>query len=108
MFSAAFILDRLGLINPLMLSVKLFIRKLHLSKLGYDEEFGLGLRSEWLSLCSKSNSSEDLKFSRLAYSEGKIDLIVVCDASKEAYGTAVYVVKDGQSSLIFSKVKSVP
>ena len=108
MSSAASIFDPLGLINPLMLSVKLFIRKLHLSKLGYDEEFGSGLRSEWLSLCLKFNSSEELKFSRFAYSEGKIDLIVFCDASKEAYGTAVYVVKDGHSSLIFSKVKLAP
>ena len=36
------------------------------------------------------------------------DLYLFCDASKAAYGFAAYMVQDGKSHLVFSKVKVVP
>ena len=36
------------------------------------------------------------------------DLYLFCDASKAAYGFAAYMVQDGKSHLIFSKVKVAP
>ena len=108
MSSAASIFDPLGLLNPLFLNTKLFIRKLHQNKLSYDEKLCSDLKCEWEDVCDKFNSSKQLSFPRQTFCDGVLDLVVFCDASKEAYGTAIYAVQNEKSDLIFSKQKLAP
>ena len=67
------------------------------------------LKCEWEDVCDKFNSSKQLSFPRKTFCDGVIlDLVVFCDASKEAYGTAIYAVQNEKSNLIFSKQKLAP
>ena len=58
MSSVALSLDPLGLLNLLLLSTKLFIRKLHQNKLGYAKKLCSDSKYEWEDICDKFNSSK--------------------------------------------------
>ena len=100
--------DPLGIITPITINLKFFIRKLHLGKYSWDETLPNELLSEYKSLGKQVNSCRSLCFPRMAFSSQKIKLSVFCDASKEAYSCAVFAVEKGKSSLVFSKVKLAP
>ena len=80
----ASVFDPLGLLNPLMLQVKLFMRKLHKSEIAWDEPLGSDLASEWRNICNHFNSDSNtspFSFPRKTFNSGNLDLVVFCDAS---------------------------
>lgn len=63
----------------------------------------------WPALSRDLAKLDSLQFPRFVISEvGPADLYIFCDASKGAYGFAVYGVQNGKSHLIFSKAKVAP
>ena len=80
-----------------------------LSKLEWDKPLPTDFKIRCDKFVKDSSFIKDFKFSRQSYSdEEKVTLNVFCDASKEAYGTAIYVTsaKSSKSTLLFAKVKT--
>ena len=107
--SVASVFDPLGMLGPVMLKPKLFIRKLHDLKFDWDEKLQKPLLNEWNGLATSFNELRNLSFTREAYNgEEPLELFIFCDASKEAYGCAIFAIQNDASNLIFSKTKLAP
>ena len=105
------IFDPLGLLSPLMLPVKTFVRKLSQLGLHWDEELSPSLLSEWAKVCADFNGNDtplNYSFPRQAFKSGALDLVVFTDASTTAFGVVIYAVQNGKSFLLFSKSKLAP
>ena len=103
--------DPLGLTLPLLVTGKIILRDMWLSKLDWDEPLPTDFKIRCDKFLKDSSFINDFKFSRQSYSEGEdVTLNVFCDASKEAYGTAIYATSDksSKSNLLFAKVKTSP
>ena len=106
--SVAGFFDPIGIVNPILLPPKLFIRKLHSRKLGWDEPLDDDLQKEWSFITKNFNSNESFSFPRKAYDDSRpVSLVVFCDSSKLAYGCVIYVIQNNCSKL-FSKLKLAP
>ena len=110
--SVSSIFDPLGLVSPLLLEPKLFIRKLCQMKLAWDEKFSDDIRQEWQSYASRFNSlllNHNLDFNRKVADQSlPVDYIVFTDASTKAYGFVMYALQEGSANLVFSKFKLAP
>ena len=79
------------------------------SRQHWDEKVSEEIARDWASLSRDLEGLSDVQFPRYTLSEEVPgDLYLFCDASKSAYGFAAYIVQNGQSNLIFSKVKVAP
>ena len=103
--------DPLGLVLPLLVRGKLFLRKLWEAKFEWDEVLDEGLTREWAKIRSDIAECSKFKFPRKSYNN-KVQLIFFCDASKQIYGFGCYARylegEDYQCDLIFSKAKTAP
>ena len=107
--SLASIFDPLGIFAPLLLQGKLIIRELCQKMVDWDDKLDRETLAKWEKLCKSFKEVSDASFSRRVFnSDMPVKLYVFADASKEAYGCAIYVVQNGRSSLLFSKVKVAP
>ncbi|XP_066919514.1 uncharacterized protein [Clytia hemisphaerica] len=108
----ASIYDPLGLINPIVLTLKLYFQKLCLSKIDWDTPIEGDLLCEWQNLVKDFEYTQEIRVER-AYSSVKqnvkeIQLHGYSDASDDAHGCCIYtriVSKDGdiKTSLVTSK-----
>ena len=105
------IFDPLGLVLPLLVRGKLFLRKLWEAKVSWDETLDESLTKEWIKIKSDISECSNFEFPRKSY-KGKIQLIIFCDASKQIYGFSCYARylegEEYQCNLIFSKAKTAP
>ncbi|GFV49622.1 integrase catalytic domain-containing protein [Trichonephila clavipes] len=102
--------DSLGLIGPVISKAKIFLQKLWLRKLNWEEFLPDAIAPDWLNFESSLKALEELKIDRytLADSYVKLMLLGYADASESAYGAVVYmhsVIEDGttRTKLISSK-----
>ena len=102
--------DPLGLLSPLFVNGKFILRELNSSKVGWDEKVPDSIIKLWKNFCKEMNEHMNL-FSvprRIMSSELPVDVFVFVDASSQAYGFSSYVVQNGNSALLMSKVKLAP
>ncbi|XP_064111443.1 uncharacterized protein LOC135218931 [Macrobrachium nipponense] len=103
------VFDPIGIFAPIMLQGKLIIRKLCQQVLNWDETACAEIAMLWSKFCSSYSEVSQASFSRQTYkTDAPIKLFLFADASKEAYGCAMYAVQGGHSSLIFAKTKVSP
>ena len=107
------VFDPLGLVLPVTVKGKVLLRKLWESKIGWDNGLDCTLIEEWKNISDDLQKLPEIKFHRhVVDSDEENRLIIFCDASKQAYGFAAYVVSSnlgaGRSKLLFSKVKVAP
>ncbi|GFX76728.1 integrase catalytic domain-containing protein [Trichonephila clavipes] len=101
--------------GPVISKAKIFLQKLWLRKLNWEEFLPDAITPEWLNFESSLKALEELKIDRyiLADSYVKLMLLGYADASESAYGAVVYihsVKKDGTTTtkLIGSKSRVAP
>ncbi|GFQ83646.1 uncharacterized protein TNCT_275651 [Trichonephila clavata] len=85
--------DPLGLIGPVISKAKIFLQKLRLRKLNWEECLLEAIAPEWLNFVSSLKALEELKIDRylLTDSYEKLMLLGYADASESAYGAIVYM-----------------
>ncbi|XP_073946595.1 uncharacterized protein [Choristoneura fumiferana] len=107
--------DPLGWIAPVVVMAKIFIQKLWLSGLEWDECLNEDLRRQWLTYKSLLEDLTQLKLPRWlnVTRDSKTELHVFSDASKSAFAAAVYARVIDESNkvhvhLITAKTKVAP
>ena len=103
--------DPLGLAIPVLVTGKLLLREMWLSKIGWDSPLPVEIKSRCDKFLKDATLLSQFKFDRKCYlDKEKVAITVFCDASKEAYGFAVYVTSHdtNESNLLFAKVKTAP
>lgn len=108
--------DPMGYVGCIIVISKIFMQKLWLVKLGWDENLPPDLLSEWLRFHNRLSELEKISIPRWMFDNGEIvsiQLVGFSDSSMLAYGACLYiraVYKDGQVScnLICSKSRVAP
>ena len=106
----ASIFDPCGHILPVSSYGKLLLRKISKLGLSWDEAIPTEISSMWQTLVKQVEKlSDKVSIPRYAYNRDKpFSLHCFLDASQDLIGTAVYVVQDGKSALLFAKCKLAP
>ena len=106
------VFDPIGMVSPVLVEAKLFMRKLCQSKFSWDEKLPEELITEWRGYANKLDdafSNHDMCMQReVANDHDPASLIIFADSSKQSYGFAIYCIQNGKSKLLFSKFKLVP
>lgn len=107
--------DPLGLIGPIITKAKIFLQRLWIEKLPWDEPLPETILLDWKQFVSCLKSVEDIQINRyvLTNTASKIILRGFSDASESAYGSVVYLIcvakdKTVSSHLIASKSRVAP
>ncbi|KAF8781422.1 hypothetical protein HNY73_011816 [Argiope bruennichi] len=101
--------DPLGLLGPLIIIEKMFLQKLWILRIDWDDEVPLHLNREWEKFSSELNQLKNLNSERhvLCSEALKVDLIGFGDASKNAYCCAVYTRSLSRSGIFLSKIQQL-
>ena len=107
----ASIYDPLGLINPIVLTLKLFFQKLCLNKLDWDTPLDGDLLAEWQSIVNDFEYAKEIRVERAYQGVEKVKEVQLhgfSDASDDAHGCCIYtriVTNDGEikTSLVTAK-----
>ncbi|KMQ87666.1 bel12-ag transposon polyprotein [Lasius niger] len=94
------IYNPLGLIGPVVMTVKQIMQGLWKLSIGWDEEVSADLKSKWDVFCESWNHLQSLKIPRNVGSgkqKGSISLHGFCDASEKGFGACVYVLSKGKN-----------
>lgn len=110
------VFDPLGLITPFTIRVKCLFKELWLQKISWDEPLPTDIQEKWLKWCEELPSLSELKIPRkiLGFSNRvlAVEIHAFSDASKLAYGTAIYLRVKREScievNLITSKSRVAP
>lgn len=106
--------DPLGWISPVIIIAKMFMQKLWQSKLGWDELLSTELYDEWVSFRASLEHLRDINIPRWLHTSigSKVELHAFADASRLAYGAAVYMrIHNGDNisvKLVTAKSKVAP
>ena len=108
--------DPLGLLTPFAVKGKMIMRKLWILKIDWDDVLPTEIRNECIMFFREMLQIPSMKFKRCVKPEGAIGnplLIILSDASEEAFGCCVYVswkINDEsyKSALLISKGKIDP
>ena len=104
------IFDPLGLFVPVCIRGRLLMRHTWAREISWDEDLGEDIPAAWIKLRKDLEKLKELSFPRAAFETCADDLSIniYCDASIEAFGFVVYVVQQGQSSILMAKAKVSP
>lgn len=109
--------DPLGLINPVIVSAKIFMKRLWSFNLDWDEQIPCELKREWIQMLTGLSALNELQISRWlhfsAATAKRVELHVFCDGSSHAYAALAYLrVQDSSDQfhvhLITAKSKVTP
>ncbi|XP_053690905.1 uncharacterized protein LOC128739442 [Sabethes cyaneus] len=98
--------DPLGLVGPIVISAKMFIQRLWLEELQWDDELPDELRSWWLSFRVSIDVLQEIRVPRWVLGTGITDYQLHCfvDASEKGYGACLYVVASDSNGPQFSNL----
>jgi hypothetical protein len=103
------VFDPLGLVSPLTVRGKLLLRDLWCLKVGWYEQVSEDVQKKWVKLCKDFKRLSEVAFPRKSIgAQEPTKIVAFCDASKQAYGCAIYTTQEEKSSLLFYKVKVAP
>lgn len=88
------IYDPLSFVAPLIITAKIFMQKLWLAKLDWDETLNDDLKLEWLNFSKNFEQLQNLKISRCIILNSAVTEIQIhgfSDASLKAYGCCIYL-----------------
>lgn len=87
------IFDPLGLLNPVLLNIKLLMQEIWKLNLNWDESLPLDIYTKWAVFVSQLPILNDISFERkvLHNNSTNIQLHGFCDASERAYGACIYL-----------------
>ncbi|XP_011882885.1 PREDICTED: uncharacterized protein LOC105570364 [Vollenhovia emeryi] len=87
------IYDPLGLIGPVVVKAKLFMRKLWKLNVGWDDKIPTDLLAEWSSYQERLHAMEEIQMPRQVVSKEakQVEMHGFCDASQSAYGACLYL-----------------
>ncbi|XP_035229061.1 uncharacterized protein LOC118201134, partial [Stegodyphus dumicola] len=83
--------DPFGLIGPVVTKAKIFMQRLWLVKLDWNDTLLDYMAKEWINFVSTLSELSNLKIPRFVFQENHIVLHGFADASSSAYGAAIYV-----------------
>ncbi|XP_070529828.1 uncharacterized protein [Cardiocondyla obscurior] len=106
------IFDPLGFVSPVVIRAKVFMQKLWLLKLSWDDLLPASVNSRWLLLRTQLNSLASISIPRWlnTWSESAVELHGFADASQLTMGAVIYLTVSSPSSekssaLVCSKTK---
>ncbi|XP_055910779.1 uncharacterized protein LOC129945147 [Eupeodes corollae] len=108
------IFDPLGWLSPIIVKMKIFIKRLWIKRVGWDEFIPTDFMREWSDFNRDLYSIQNVNISRwIHFSQGQIlELHGFADASESAYAAAVYArvvgVSAVETALICSKTRIAP
>ncbi|XP_024872049.1 uncharacterized protein LOC112454731 [Temnothorax curvispinosus] len=87
------IYDPMGLIGPVVVKAKLFMRRLWKLSIDWDDKIPVELMLEWNSYKERLEAMEEIKIPRQAVTREavQIEMHGFCDASQSAYGACIYL-----------------
>ncbi|XP_049308683.1 uncharacterized protein LOC125777638 [Bactrocera dorsalis] len=105
--------DPLGLIGPVVCKAKIFLQRLWVEKIDWDESLPMTYQTAWLQLYDEFSSIGNMTFPRyVGFPNSSLELHAFCDASLLAYGICIYVVSrlggHAYSTLLCSKSRVAP
>nr|CAH7740561.1 unnamed protein product [Callosobruchus chinensis] len=83
------IFDPLGIISPVIITVKILIQELWQLKISWDDSVPSSIRNTWMTFTENLTTLCEIKLPR--HNASRIKLHGFCDASQRAYGACVYV-----------------
>ncbi|GBM98304.1 hypothetical protein AVEN_7677-1 [Araneus ventricosus] len=85
--------DPLGLLGPVICKMKIFLQKLWLEKLSFDDPLPQPIAVEWNHLVSSLKTIELIKIPRWILADSSQKLVLHCfsDSSQAAYGAVIYL-----------------
>ncbi|XP_030747905.1 uncharacterized protein LOC115876309 [Sitophilus oryzae] len=85
--------DPLGLLSPCIVLAKIFMQRLWLQKVSWDEPLTLSLSNEWSKFCKDLPNLNSLQISRhvLADFPSSLEIHGFSDASERVYGACLYI-----------------
>ncbi|XP_055928181.1 uncharacterized protein LOC129959387 [Argiope bruennichi] len=107
--------DPLGLVSPVITKAKIFMQKLWIQQLNWENALPQSIQPEWSNFVTSLKVIENLKIPRYILIESYERTVIVgyADASEAAFGAVVYmksIMKDGTAAnkLIASKSRVAP
>ena len=100
--------DVFGYNLPLLNRARLFLHKLQCcNSLGWDDKLNDDDLKSWKNICNQINSSQPMKVSRSVGKRNDLyNLIAFADASKDIYGTVVYLQNVNDNEVYFVSAKN--
>ncbi|XP_055928745.1 uncharacterized protein LOC129959875 [Argiope bruennichi] len=98
--------DPLGLLGPVISKMKIFLQKLWLQKLTFDDPLPPAIGKEWSHLVQSLRALELVKIPRWILNENPAKLILHCfsDASEAAYGAVIYLQCISANNIVTSRL----
>ncbi|XP_064470081.1 uncharacterized protein LOC135384827 [Ornithodoros turicata] len=116
--TASRVYDPLGYIAPFVITIKILLQRIWLSKIQWDDRLPEDLMGTWLSWCQEVPLISRISIPRTLSDSASIaaaskTLHVFCDASPKAYGAVVYLVTErdkahSEASLLLAKSRVAP
>ncbi|GFV75014.1 integrase catalytic domain-containing protein [Trichonephila clavipes] len=104
------IFDPLGLISPFTVRMKCFLQDLWKEEIQWDDPLPTHIEKEWRKWCEEQPHLRNLKIPRLVLDstllEDDVELHSFCDASKKAYGAAIYLTTKSRNGISVKLVTS--
>ncbi|XP_055951616.1 uncharacterized protein LOC129987689 [Argiope bruennichi] len=98
--------DPLGLLGPVISKIKIFLQKLWLQKLTFDDPLPPAIGKEWSHVVQSLRALELVKIPRWILNENPVKLILHCfsDASEAAYGAVIYLQCISANDIVTSRL----
>lgn len=100
--------DPIGLVSPVLLKGKLFVRQLCQQNLEWDTKLSDEDSEKWREIAAEFKRLYTIEFPRSTLITGRVTIHAYSDASSKAYGAVVYGVQGGKTALLIAKSKIAP